>query len=76
MTMDVYVTAAAVLESIGYDSNELVSRCGDFKHMVRTFQTVEQTKRYISNVMGTAIDRRRTGSAKSVPCECDRACGA
>ncbi len=58
VTMDVYVTAAAVLESIGYDSNELVSRCGDFKHMVRTFQTVEQTKRYISNVMGTTIELR------------------
>ncbi len=58
VTMDIYLTAASVLESLDYNSDELVKRCGDFKDMESVFPTVEQTKDYLKNVIGTTIDLR------------------
>lgn len=62
VTMDVYLTAVTVLESIGYDSHELVGRCGDFKDMIRAFQTVERVKKYMTSVFEVTIDLRESVS--------------
>ncbi len=62
MVMDVYLMAASVLESLGYDTNELVARCGDFKDMVRVFQTVDQTKKYLREVIEATIEMRENVS--------------
>lgn len=62
MVMDVYLVAASVLESLGYDTGELVARCGDFKDMIRVFQTVDQTKKYLRDVIGATIEMRENVS--------------
>lgn len=58
VTMDIYLIAVSVLESLGYESEELVTRCGDFKEMESVFSTVEQTKEYLKNVLETTISLR------------------
>lgn len=62
MAMDVYLTAASVLESLGYDTGELVARCGDFKDMIRVFQTEDRTKKYLRDVIGATIEMRENVS--------------
>lgn len=62
VTMDVYLTAITVLESIGYDSHELIARCGDFNDMARAFQTVEHAKKYVTGVFEVTIDLRESVS--------------
>lgn len=62
MAMDVYLVAASVLESLGYDTGELVARCGDFKDMVRVFQTADRTKKYLRDVIGTTVEMRENVS--------------
>ncbi len=62
VTMDAYLTAVSVLESIGYDSDEFVARCGDFKDMESVFQTVEHTKKYLTHLIETTIDFREAVS--------------
>lgn len=64
VTMDIYLTAVAVLESLDYNSDDLVTRCGDFKDMESVFPTVEQTKDYLKVVIGTTIDLRETVSKR------------
>lgn len=58
VTMDIYLAAVAVLEELGYESDELVKRCGDFKDMESVFQIAGQTKEYLKNVLETTIDLR------------------
>lgn len=65
VTMDAYLTAVSVLESIGYDSDEFVARCGDFKDMETVFQTVEHTKKYLVHLIETTIDFREAVSKGS-----------
>lgn len=65
VTMDAYLTAVSVLESMGYDSGELVARCGDFKDMESVFQTVELTKKYLVTIVETTIDLREAVSKRS-----------
>lgn len=62
VTIDVYLTAVTVLESIGYDAHELVARCGDFKKMVRAFETVERARKYITRVFEATIELRESVS--------------
>ena len=62
VTMDAYLTAVGVLESIGYNSDEFVTRCGDFKDMESVFQTVEHTKKYLIHLIETTIDFREAVS--------------
>lgn len=62
VTMDVYLTAITVLESLGYDSHELVARCGDFSDMARAFQTVELARKYVIRVFEVTIDLRESVS--------------
>ncbi len=62
VTMDAYLTAVSVLESIGYDSDEFVARCGDFKDMESVFMTVEHTKKYLIHLIETTIDLREAVS--------------
>ena len=54
--MDLYLITVAVLKQIGYDSGELIERCGDFQTMTTVFSTVEQTKSYLKNIFQTAIE--------------------
>lgn len=65
VTMDAYLTAVNVLESIGYDSDEFVARCGDFKDMETVFQTVAHTKKYLVHLIETTIDFREAVSKGS-----------
>lgn len=62
MAMDVYLMAASVLESLGYDTGELVARCGDFKDMIRVFQTADRTKKYLRDVIGATVEMRENVS--------------
>lgn len=64
VTMDMYIITAAMLEEIGYEPQELVERCGDFKTMAPVFVTVEETKKYIKTVIETAIELREAVSKK------------
>lgn len=64
VTMDLYLITVAVLKQIGYDSGELIERCGDFQTMTTVFSTVEQTKSYLKNIFQTAIDLRETISQR------------
>lgn len=62
VTMDIYLAAVSVLETLGYKSDELVKRCGDFKDMETVFQIESQTEDYLKNVLETTIDLRETVS--------------
>lgn len=62
VTMDIYLAAVSVLETLGYNSDELVKRCGDFKDMETVFQIESQTEDYLKNVLETTIDLRETVS--------------
>lgn len=64
VTMDMYFATVAVLEQLGYESRELVERCGDFETMAAVFSTVEQTKGYLQNIFETAIELREKVSQK------------
>lgn len=64
VTMDMYFVAATMLEQLGYDSGELVERCGDFQKMTEVFSTVERTKDYLRNVFETVIELRETVARK------------
>ena len=62
VTMDIYLAAVGILEELGYESDELVKQCGDFKDMETVFQNAEQTKEYLKNVLETTIDLREAVS--------------
>lgn len=64
VTMDMYFVTVAMLEQFGYNSSELVERCGDFQTMIVVFSTVEQTKSYLKNILETAIELREKASRK------------
>lgn len=64
VTMNVYFASIAMVEQLGYESKDLVERCGDFQTMTTVFSTVERTKEYLENVMGTVVDLRETVSRK------------
>lgn len=64
VTMDLYLMAVAVLKEMGYDSEDLIEKCGDFQTMTAVFSTVEQTKKYLKQVFQTTIDLRETVSQK------------
>lgn len=62
VAMDIYLTAVSVLEELGYASEELVTRCGDFKEMESVLATVEQTKEYLKTILETTISLREAVS--------------
>lgn len=64
VTMDMYFVAVAVLEKLGYSSDELVRRCGDFKTMSTVFQTMESSRQYMEKVYETVIGLRDKASRK------------
>lgn len=64
VTMDMYFVAVAMLEQLGYESGELVERCGDFQKMSGVFSTVEGTKNYLKNIFGAALDLREAVARK------------
>ncbi len=64
VTMDMFFTTVAMLRQIGYDSEDLVERCGDFQAMTSVFSSVEQTKSYLQGVFEAALDLRDTVSQK------------
>lgn len=65
VTMDMYFAAVSVLEKLGYGTEELVERCGDFQKMTSELSTVEQTKEYLGKVFETVIElREKTSSQK------------
>lgn len=64
VTMDMYLVMTTMLEQLGYDSGEVVERCGDFQTMTSVFSTVEQTKSYLKDVFETAVELREAASQK------------
>ena len=64
VTMDMYFAAVSVLEQLGYGTEDLVKRCGDFQKMTAELSTVEQTKEYLEKVFQTVIDLREKASSQ------------
>lgn len=64
VTMDMYFATVSVLEQMGYGTEELVSRCGDFQKMTAELSTVEQAKEYVKKIFETAIDLREKASSR------------
>lgn len=64
VTMDVYFASIAMAEQLGYESKDLVERCGDFQTMAAVFSTVDRTKEYLETVLDTMLDLRETISRK------------
>ena len=62
VTMDMYFAAVAVLEQLGYGTEELVKRCGDFQKMTAELSTVEQAKEYLGKIFETVVDLREKAS--------------
>ena len=58
VTMDMYFTAVSMVEQLGYTSEELVKKCGDFKAMTAVFSTVEQSGKYMCKVFEAAMELR------------------
>jgi len=64
VTMDMYFTAVAMVEQLGYTSEELVNKCGDFKAMTAVFSTVEQSREYMCKVFDAVMELRDKVSSK------------
>lgn len=64
VTMDMYFITVGTLEQMGYESEELVKRCGDFQAMAAEFSSVERTKDYLKTVLETAIELREQVARK------------
>lgn len=64
VVMDMYFAAASMLEQVGYTSQELVERCGDFQTMANAFGTEKQSKEYMKKVFDAAIEMRDAVSQK------------
>ena len=64
ITMDLYITAVGVLEQLGYDSGELVERCGDFQQMAGVFESAKQMGEYLEKVFETVIELRERAASK------------
>lgn len=64
VTMDMYFVTIAMLEQFGYESCELVERCGDFQTMTAEFSTVQRTKNYMKKILETAVELREQVSQK------------
>lgn len=64
VAMDMYIAAVSVLESMGYQSEILVERCGDFQTMTTVLTTAEQTKEYLRKIFETVMELRETVSQK------------
>ena len=58
VTMDMYFTAVSMVEQLGYTSEELVKKCGDFKAMTAVFSTVAQSREYMCKVFESAMELR------------------
>lgn len=63
VVMDFYVITAGFLEQIGYQSKELVERCGDAKEMTSVLANAEQTKDYLKKLFMAAIELRESATA-------------
>ena len=64
VVMDMYFSARALLEELGYEASILAERCGDFQKMNVVFTTEESGKAYLRNVLETALDLRDAVSKK------------
>ena len=64
VTMDMYFTAVSMVEQLGYTSEELVNKCGDFKAMTAVFSTVEQSREYMCKVFEAVMELRDKVSSK------------
>lgn len=64
ITMDAYITAAGMVEKLGYDAAVIVEECGDFNSMAGIFASVDQSVSYFKHVLGTAIHFRDAISQK------------
>lgn len=64
VTMDIYFAAISITEQLGFDSKELVKRCGDFQEMLPALSDVEQIKSYLEKVFNTVIELRESVSRK------------
>ena len=60
VTIDLYFAAVGQIQQLGYESGDLVERCGDFQSMTSIFSTVEQTKDYLKKVLEAALELRET----------------
>ncbi len=64
VTMDIFFATVSMLGQLGYESKDLVDRCGDFQTMTTVFSSVEQTKAYLRGVFEAAIDLREAVSQR------------
>jgi two-component system response regulator YesN len=64
VAMDMYFAAVSMLESLGFQAETLVERCGDFKTMTKELSTLEQTSIYLGKVFAVVIELRENVSRK------------
>lgn len=64
ITMDAYITAAGMVEKLGYDSAVIVKECGDFNSMADVFGSIDHSVSYLKHVLETAICLREAVSQK------------
>ncbi len=64
VTIDLYFAAVGQIQQLGYESGDLVERCGDFQNMNSVFSTVEQTKDYLTKVLEAALELREAVSRR------------
>lgn len=64
VSMDMYFTAVALLEELGYEAADLIERCGDIKDMSMFFDSMESNKEYLKNILDAVIDLREAVSRR------------
>lgn len=71
--VDIYLTVAAFIERLGYESDTLIETCGDLNHISSVFSNVQTTKDYLYNILDEAIKLRDMASMRKYSNLLDRA---
>lgn len=58
VVMDIYIITVSFSQKMGYQKQELANLYGDKQEFAKVFSSVEETKRYLKNLLETAIDLR------------------
>lgn len=73
IVVDIYLTVAAFVEKLGYESNTLTEKCGDLNHISSVFVNVQTMKDYLYNILDEAVKLRDMASMRKYSNLLDRA---
>lgn len=73
IVMDMYFTVASFLESIGQSKQEVTDICGRFKDGSLALSSLEETRKYLSDLLEKAINQRNSMSEKKYSTVLDEA---